>query len=111
MDRTTQYREILKNVVNHYASIGKDPPGVKTYASIDPEHDIYSVESTGWENNRRVYGRFIHMDLKDGKIWVQHDGTNWPVVDELEKAGVPKEDIVLGFIPPHRRQYTGYAVG
>lgn len=61
--------------------------------------------------NRYYHGCMIHMDFKDGKIGVQHDGTDLPVVDELEKAGVPKEDIVLGFIPPDRRQYTGYAVG
>jgi hypothetical protein len=41
----------------------------------------------------------IHLDLIDGKIWIQYEGTNWPVADELLQAGVPKEDIVLGFQP------------
>ena len=33
----------------------------------------------------------------------RYDGTSRPVVDELEEAGIPREDIV----PLH----TGYAVG
>lgn len=111
MDRTERYRDILKQVIQEYATYGKDPPGVETYASIDPFRDSYSVQRTGWDRQRYLHGCIIHMDLKDGKIWVQHDGTNLPVVDELEAAGVPKEDIVLGFIPPNRRKYTEYAIG
>ena len=33
-----------------------------------------------------------------------------PVTEELIQAGVPKEDIVLGFHEPEIRPYTGFAV-
>ncbi|MFN0112370.1 MAG: element excision factor XisI family protein, partial [Blastocatellia bacterium] len=32
------------------------------------------------------------------------------IATDLEEAGVPKEDIVLGFQPPKVRPYTEYAV-
>jgi hypothetical protein len=32
------------------------------------------------------------------------------VAEDLVQAGVPRDAIVLGFRPPHVRQYTGYAV-
>ena len=65
----------------------------------------------GWDGARRVHGSVIHFDIIDGKFWIQYDGTDRPVVDELEEAGVPKDDIVLAFQPPERRPHTGYAVG
>lgn len=52
----------------------------------------------------------MHIDLIDGKIWTQRDGTEDGIAADLERAGIPKEDIVLGFRPPELRPYTGYAV-
>jgi hypothetical protein len=49
-------------------------------------------------------------DIKNGKIWIQHNGTEDPIASQLVAKGVPKEDIVLGFHSPNRRQYTGFAV-
>jgi hypothetical protein len=53
----------------------------------------------------------LHFDIIDGKFSVQYDGTDRPVVEELEAAGVPREDIVLAFHSPDTRRLTGYAVG
>lgn len=36
----------------------------------------------------------------DGKIWVQQDGTEVGIANELVELGVPKKDIVSGFNPP-----------
>lgn len=64
----------------------------------------------GWDGQRRVHGSVIHIDIIQGKIWIQHDGTNRPVAEELLAAGVPREDIILGFYPPQVRQYTDFCV-
>jgi len=47
---------------------------------------------------------------KNGKIWIQHDGTERGVANDLVEWGVPKEAIVLAFHAPYRWQYTGFAV-
>jgi hypothetical protein len=73
--------------------------------------DHYEVMHVGWDRRRRVHGSVVHIDIHDGKIWIQYDGTNRPVADELLAAGVPKEDIVLGFHPEDVRVHTGFAVG
>jgi hypothetical protein len=49
------------------------------------------------------------LDIIDGKVWIQHDGTNRPVADELLAAGIPRDDIVLGFQPPDLRKFTDFA--
>ncbi len=65
--------------------------------------------NVGWNNGRRVHGCIIHVDIIEGKIWIQRDGTESGTALDLEEAGVPKGDIVLGFREPELRPYTGYA--
>jgi len=57
-----------------------------------------------------VHGSVIHLDIRGDKVWVQYDGTTRPVVEELEAAGIPREDIVLAFHPEELRPLTGYGV-
>lgn len=45
------------------------------------------------------------MKIKDGKIWIERDGTEIGVANELVEAGVPKQDRVLGFKAPYKGQF------
>ena len=65
----------------------------------------------GWDGDEYVHGAVIHIDLLGQKIWVQYDGTEEGVATDLVDAGVPKEDIVLGFRPPELRPYTEFGTG
>jgi hypothetical protein len=98
-------------VVEEYASHDPSIGEVDTYAMIDPNRDHYIAMQTGWVNRHRVHGAFVHLDIINGKVWIQFDGTDRPVADELEAAGIPKEDIVLGEKPADVRPFTGYGVG
>jgi hypothetical protein len=109
MDQVNRYREILRQIVTKYASWGGNRTDIRSEAVIDTDHDHYEVMSVGWQGRHRVHGSVVHLDIINGKVWIQHDGTNRPVADELLEAGVPKEDIVLGFQPPHLRKYTDFA--
>jgi hypothetical protein len=64
----------------------------------------------GWDGAKRIHGCLVHLDIIDGKIWVQRDDTEDGVTYELEAAGITKDKIVLGFHPQNVRQHTGYAV-
>lgn len=55
-------------------------------------------------------GVFCILDIKQDKIWVQHNATEMRIAHELVAMGVAKEDIVLGFQPPYAREYTGFGV-
>ena len=50
-----------------------------------------------------------HVQIIAGKIWIQRDGIEDGITEELVAAGVPQSDIVLGFQPPEVRPYTAYA--
>ena len=85
---------------------------ILTQLIFDKERDHYQLVRTGWrDNNNRVYGCVLHVDIKEGKIWVQHDGTENAIADQLVELGTPKQDIVLVYHAPNVRKYTEFALG
>jgi hypothetical protein len=111
VDKLDHYRQTVRRLVEEYASHKPSLGEVDSYTMIDPERDHYIAMQTGWVNRHRVHGAFLHLDIINGKVWIQFNGTDQPIAEELVRAGVPKEDIVLAEKPPDVRQYTGYGVG
>ena len=109
MDRTERYRGIVIGVIEDYAQYKPSHGEIETEAVVDRERDHYEVMHVGWDGPRRVHGCVVHLDIRAGKVWIQHDGTSRPVAEELVAAGIPRDDIVLGFQPPSVRRYTDYA--
>ncbi len=110
MDTLTRYRQIIETVLQQYA--GKPSHGeIEAEIVIDNKKNHFELMHVGWDGTRRVHGAVLHLDLIDGKIWIQHDGTSPGVALDLVAMGVPREDIVLGFRPVDVRPYTGYATG
>lgn len=110
MDTLDFYRETIERVMTEYAQVPYAHGEITTETVFDRKNDRYLMVNVGWSNKRRVYGCLVHMDIIDGKIWVQYDGTEEGLTADLERAGIPKEHIVLGFHPQNIRQYTDYAV-
>jgi XisI protein len=109
MDRVERYREIVRRLIEEYASYKPSHGRIETEAIVDREHDHYEVMHVGWDGVRRVHGSVVHIDIIGGKVWVQYDGTTRPVAEELVAAGIPREEIVLGFHPEDVRHHTGFA--
>ena len=82
---------------------------IQTEAIFDRKNDRYVLMNVGWDSGKRVHGSLVHIDIINGKVWIQRDGTEHGVAKELVKAGIPKDHIVLGFRPAEVRQYTEYA--
>jgi len=110
MEKIDNYRQIVRRIIEQYASYKPANGQIDSEAIVDPTKDHYEVMHIGWDKQRRVHGTVIHLDIIDGKVWIQHDGTNRPVADELLAAGIPHSDIVLGFHPADVRQHTEFAV-
>lgn len=111
MARLEQYRHLIQKLLTQYAQIPSAYGEIDRQTLFDTERDHYQLVNTGWENQRRVYGCLIHLDIRDEKIWVQYDGTEAGVANQLVELGVPKQDIVLAFQSPFMRQLTEFAVG
>lgn len=104
-----KYQKIIKNIYQEYADFLEDNQ-VKIELIFDQENHHYLLIETGWQNDYRIYGTLLHLDIIDNKIWIQHDGTEEGIADELVREGIPKKDIVLAFKPPEIRPLTGFAV-
>lgn len=111
MDKLIQYRQYVQQLLKKYASYRPVHGEIEVETIFDTEHDHYQVVYVGWEDDQRIHGCSMHIDLKNGKIWIQHNGTEASLANELVEMGVPKTDIVIGLISPHQRQWTEFAVG
>ncbi len=110
MDRVETYRTIIKDIIRKYAEIKPAIGEIEAEAIFDETSDHYELMYTGWEKHRRVHGCVLHIDIRGGKVWIQHDGIEGGVAGELLEAGIPRENIVLGFKPETVRPYTDFAV-
>lgn len=110
MDTLDAYRRIVQEVLKEYVQVPYAHGNIQNEAIFDRAADRYLVLSVGWHNIKRIHGCLIHIDIAGSKVWIQRDGTEYGIARELEKAGIPKEHIVLGFQTPDVRKYTEYAV-
>jgi ketopantoate reductase len=110
MDTLNFYREKIKEALLSYGLPRVPHPGIETEVILDTQNDHYEIITVGWRNEQRIHGAILHLDIRGGKIWIQHDGTEDGIASRLVAAGVPKSDIVLGFHSPFKRQFTEFAV-
>jgi hypothetical protein len=110
MDRLEIYRMYIQNILKKHALPPLGDEEVEAQTIFDTARDHYQLVHTGWQDDNRLYGCMIHVDIKNGKFWVQYDGTEEGIANELVELGVPKEDIVLAFHAPYKRPFTDFAV-
>ncbi len=111
MDKLEKYRQLIRQVLEPFTQMKPANGDIGVYKCFDPEGDRYQIFHAGWDGIHRVFGALIHIDLIEDKIWIQYDGTEVGVANELVESGVPKHDIVLAYHSPFMRQYDGFAVG
>lgn len=109
MEKISAYRQHIKQILQQFGQYLPSFADVETQYVFDTDGDHYHLFQVGWDKYRWIHSCILHLDIKDQKIWVQHNGTEIGVADELVKMGVPKDDIVLGFQAPYKRKYTGFA--
>jgi len=111
MDKIETYKKYIQQIIEHYASYGRASDEIDRETIFDTVRDHYQLMNVGWQGERRVYGCVMHFDIKNGKIWIQHNGTEIDVGEELVNMGVVRDDIVLGFQSPYKRPFTDFGCG
>ncbi|EAW34607.1 XisI protein [Lyngbya sp. PCC 8106] len=118
MDKLERYRQCICKFLAEQSVGENNEPDMECQLIFDGEHvrvaspleNHYQLLDIGWQGLKRVYNCFIHLDIKDNKIWIQRNLTEVNIAQELVNRGIPPEDIVLGLHPPYKRPYTGYGV-
>ncbi|MBE9215406.1 XisI protein [Plectonema cf. radiosum LEGE 06105] len=106
-----QYRQHIRHLLSERqkrASMSRKYEEYEVQTIFDEQQDHYQLLYVGWRGNKRDFGCILHLDIKDGKIWIQHDGTEVGIANQLVEMGVPKQDIILAFHEPYIRQFTEF---
>lgn len=106
-----QYRQYIKHLLSERqkrASMSRKYEEYEVQTIFDDQQDHYQLLYVGWRGNKRDFGCILHLDIKDGKIWIQHDSTEIGIANQLVEMGVPKQDIILAFHEPYIRQFTEF---
>lgn len=110
-----QYQQYIQQLLlersQRASSLKKNAREYEIQTLFDTERNHYQLLHVGWRGDNRSFGCLLHLDIKDGKIWIQHDGTEIGIANQLVELGVPREDIVLAFHEPEVRQYTDFGTG
>ena len=109
MDTLENHRQLIREIITEHTRVPYAYGDIQFETLFDSQSDRYILMILGWENGRRVHGCLIHVDIIDGKFWIQRDGTEVGVANQLVDVGVPKDKIVLGFRSPEVRKYTDFA--
>jgi len=102
--------EAVTKVLQDYLEFLGNDPDSNIELIIDKEKKHYLLVEIGWQNDRRIYGSLIHINIINNKIWIQQDGTEEGIANELVKEGISPQQIVLAFKTPERRKITDFAV-
>jgi len=106
MAKLAKYRQIVRELLTEYARVNPLGGEIESETVFDIENDRYLLVDLGWKGHKRIYACLLHVEIKNGKIWIQRNQTDSSLTNALLAMGVAKEDIVLGLHPPELRQYT-----
>lgn len=112
MDKLTQHKAIITAIIEEIAAMTPSDDQTETQIIMDHERGHYVLFSLGWGRLRREYAPFVHIDVRpDGKVYLQHDGTDLRIANWMMEKGIPQGEIVLAFHAPFRREMIeGFAV-
>jgi hypothetical protein len=99
MDTTATYREIVKQVIERYSKLRPSHGDIRLDTVFDDTQNRYALMQVGWDRGGRIRGNLIYVTLQDGKVYIEYDGIETGIADNLMEKGIPEEDIVLAFVP------------
>jgi len=111
MGKIEKYESAILSILKEYAVIKYANIKGGNQLIVDRENRHYQVLTLGWNEDRYIHDCPLHFDIIGEKVWVQQNMTEWDVAKMLEDQGVPKEDIVIGFLSTELRAFSEYAAG
>ncbi|GAP95148.1 fdxN element excision controlling factor protein [Leptolyngbya sp. NIES-2104] len=106
-----RYRNIILGVLQEIVARFQSTDSVRTVPVFDEAHNQYQILEIGWdESGNRIFQPIIHLELLEGKIWIQENVTDIDLAKELLEWDVDASDIVLGLHSPSLRRFSEYAI-
>lgn len=109
MDKLSFYRQVLKDIFSRHAQYKPSSDQCDVLSIFEEASDNFLLIDVGWRNSRRIHDVILHVRIIAEKVQVEWDGIESGITKDLLAAGVPSEDIVLGFVRPERRQLIDFS--
>jgi hypothetical protein len=103
-------QKAILSILEDYATVRYSNINAENKLIADTVNHRYQVVTIGWDKTRFVHDCPMHIDIIDGKVWIQRNMTEIDIAEILTKQGIAKSDIVLGFLTPKMREYGDYAL-
>jgi hypothetical protein len=102
MDITTKYREIVKQVIEYYAKLRPSHGNIRLDVVFDEIRNHYALMQAGWDRGQRVRGNLIYITLQDDKVYVEYDGIEQGIMEDLISRGIAEDHIILAYLPEYQ---------
>ena len=106
MAAPTTDAQLIEQILLEWLEYGYQQNGLTVF---DRENGHFMLLEMAWQNEQRIHRVIAHVDLIGDKFWIQADRTPTGVGNDLERMGIPKSRIVLGFYSLEHRKHGEYA--
>jgi hypothetical protein len=111
MEKIDLYKEIIQKELEYRQSIKiSNAPELSRHLIINKEQTEFILMDVGWFKQRYISDVIFHIGIINDKVWVHNDFTDIGIADYLVKGGIPKLEIVLGFLPKYAQEISEFAV-
>ncbi len=99
MDTQTTFEEVVKTTILRYARLRPSHGDIRLDPVFDEQNHRYSLMQVGWDRGRRVRGNLIYVTILQDHVYVEYDGIEHGITEDLIRAGIPQDRIVLAYLP------------
>ena len=86
MEKIKEYQKKIKKILEAYIDSDQSNPNEEIYLVADDVKMHYLVYHNSWNHSSRSYGCILHVRIKNGKIYVEYDGTDVGFADIFVEA-------------------------
>jgi hypothetical protein len=95
-----------KIIVRFLRDIKPQHPTLQYHVVQDTKQHHYQLLVTGWQQTKRIHAIVVQIDLREGLVWIQENGTDFDIVAELEERGISRDTVVLAYLSPREANHT-----
>ena len=100
MDKLNKYRQIIAELIPKYAQFRPSHGKIRLDPVLDQQRDHYALMQVGWDREKRIRGNLIYITIEQGKVYIEYDGMERGITDELINMDISEDDIILAFQSP-----------
>ena len=84
MDPVDLWRDAIERILTKRTTETYAHGDIRSKVVFDRAHDSYLVLDVGWNGYDRIHDALIHVEVLDGKVWIQFDGTEDGIASVVE---------------------------